>query len=130
VKLQPEVTEAAGLVGEERVFLNLENVRGTAPSARLMIRIGAPSAGAALAEDSSYSVPVALFGLKQATASDGEHGGNGINVAVDITEIAGKLQEEAGASIDQLQVRIEQQAEGEVSPITVDRISIYKQPVG
>ena len=130
VKLQPEVTEAVGLVGEERVFLNLENVRGTAPSARLMIRIGAPSAGAALAEDSSYSVPVALFGLKQATASDGEHGGNGINVAVDITEIAGKLQEEAGASIDQLQVRIEQQAEGEVSPITVDRISIYKQPVG
>ncbi len=134
VKLESQaagLAEAAGLVeADQRIFLNLENVRGSAPSASLTLRIGAPAAGAAAAEDSSYLVPVALFGLAKSSAQDGEHGGNGINVAIDITEIANKLAEEAGAAVEELQVRIEQ-VEGEnPAPVTVERISIYKQPVG
>jgi tyrosinase len=126
VKLEKQATEAAGLQGEQRVFLNLENVKGEAPSASLTLRISAPGAGGA--EKSSYTVPVTLFGLAKSSAADSEHGGNGINVVVDITEIAQKLADDAGASVEQLQVHIEQEDVGDGrSPVTVERISIYTQ---
>jgi tyrosinase len=130
VKLRPEAAEAAGLEAEQRIFLNLENVRGTSPSALLMLRIGAPAAGAVPAADSSFLVPVALFGLAQSSAPDGDHGGNGINVAVDITDIARSLAQTAGTSLEQFQVQIEHdQHEENPEPVTVERISIYKQAV-
>jgi hypothetical protein len=71
---------------------------------------------------------VTLFGLAKSSAADSEHGGNGINVVVDITEIAQKLADDAGASVEQLQVHIEQEDVGDGrSPVTVERISIYTQ---
>jgi tyrosinase len=89
----------------------------------LAVRVGAAG------KKASYTQSVALFGLAKASAADGEHGGNGINVAVDITEIAGKLTG-AGASLDQLEVSIEQEDAGpNPAPVTVERISIYKQAV-
>ena len=130
VKLEEAAAEIAGDPTEQRIFLNLENVRGEAPSATLILRIGAPAAGAVPASESSYVKSVALFGLAKASASDGEHGGNGINVAVDITDIAKKLAQEAGVPVDKLEVHIEQASVAPGQPaVTVERISIYKQPV-
>ena len=125
VKLRsaPAAAVSAGFQGEERIFLNLENIRGAAASASLTVHIGAPD------RKSSYAQSVDLFGLAKSSAADGGHGGNGISVALDITEIAGKLSR-AGASFERLDVRIQQEDAGpNPEPVTVERVSIYKQAV-
>ena len=128
VRLQPQATELAGLAAEQRVFLNLENIRGRASSATLTVRISAPAAASALTEGPSFSQSIDLFGLAESSGADGEHGGNGISVAIDITEIANQLAPDSGTPVEQLEVRIEQ--EDAEAPVTVERVSIYKQPVG
>lgn len=129
VKLEPAAANLAASPEEQRVYLNLENIRGEAPSGALKIRISAPQPGAVPAETTSITKSVALFGLAKASAEDGPHGGEGVNVTIDITDIARKLAQEAGVALDQLQVAIEQPAREGLPPITVDRVSVYKQPV-
>jgi tyrosinase len=112
----------------ERVFLNLENVRGTSASGVLNVLISAPAQSTLAAFVSPVSVEsVALFGLAKASARDGAHGGNGVSIALDITEMAGQLAKEEGPVRDQFIVHLNQPGERESSPITVERVSVYKQ---
>jgi tyrosinase len=119
-----------GIAGNpaERVFLNLENIRGTSASGVLNVLISAPAQSTLFAFASPVPVKsVALFGLAKASAPDGAHGGNGISIALDITEIAGQLAKEEGPVRDQFIVHLKQPGERESSPITVGRVSVYKQ---
>ena len=50
-------------------------------------------------------------------------------MTIDITEIARSLAQAAGVALDQLQIEIEQPARENLPPITVDRVSVYQQPV-
>ena len=54
--------------------------------------------------------------------------GNGISVAIDITPIANELVQQTGAALEDLKVNIAQ--EDAEAPVTVERVSIYKQTVG
>jgi tyrosinase len=128
VRLQPQVAAIAGDPVEQRVILNLENVRGTRPSGVLSISLAAP------AQTTPASTPhlvtsVALFGLARASAADNEHGGSGISVAVDIAGIARELAQQSGGALDQIEVHLDQPPHDKQEPITVERVSIYKQPI-
>jgi tyrosinase len=112
----------------ERVILNLENVRGAPSSGVLNVYVSAAPAGGAQASAEELVDSVALFGLAKASSADGGHGGNGISVSIDITELAGRLAREAQDVLSRLDVRVEQPGEG-TEPITVGRISVYKQPI-
>lgn len=130
VRLEATAADLAASAEEQRIFLNLESIRGEAPSGALTIRISAPQAGVVPAADApSASKSVALFGLAKASAEDAPHGGEGVNVTIDITEIARSLAQAAGVALDQLQIEIEQPARENLPPITVDRVSVYRQPV-
>lgn len=72
---------------------------------------------------------VALFGLANASAGDGPHGGNGLGATIDITEVAQGLLD-AGASLEQLHVAIEQPEADVGNEITVDRVSVVAQNAG
>jgi tyrosinase len=128
VQLVPSATAMAAAVTEERLFLNLENVRGAAPSGVLNISISSPSADTLPAGSAPRHVEtVALFGLAKASASDGAHGGNGLSLAIDITDFAKSLANATQAALEQLDVRIEQP--GSATPLTVERVKVFKQPV-
>ncbi len=127
IQILPSETAVAGAVTEERLFLNLENVRGAAPSGVLNIAISSPSADTLPAGTAPRQVEtIALFGLAKASASDGSHGGNGLSLTIDITDFAKTLVNATQAVLEQLDVRIEQPES--TTPITVERVKVFKQP--
>lgn len=129
VQLDRAEADIAGDPIEQRVFLNLENVRGASPSGVLNVLISVPAQGAMPASAPEQVKSVALFGLAKASSPDRAHGGNGISIALDITDIAKQLAHGGGGVLEQLLVHLEQPGGGERPPITVERVSVYKQPV-
>jgi tyrosinase len=102
-------------------------VRGAAPSGVLNISISSPSADTLPAGTAPRQVEtVALFGLAKASADDGPHAGNGLSIAIDITDFAKTLAGATQSALEQLDVRIEQP--GSSTPITVERVKVFKQP--
>lgn len=132
VAFDPEQTGIAFAGDEQRVLLNLENVRGSAPSGVLTISIRPKQPGVAPAADVPPTVvkSVALFGLEIASADDGPHAGGGISMAVDVTDLLKKLGQDAGAPLEELEVRLEQPGGPSKKPITVERVSLYRQAAG
>jgi tyrosinase len=122
VTFAPEEALPAGDPVEQRLFLNLENVRGAAPSGVLNVYVSPDSGGDPILADT-----VALFGLQK--ASDPDTGHNGLSVAIDITDLARSLVAQGDTDLAGLNVRIEQPVENPGEPITVDRVSVYRQPV-
>jgi tyrosinase len=118
----------AGDPTEQRLFLNLENVRGEAPSGVLDIYVSVPGAGAVPASTPQHVETIALFGLAKASSTEGAHAGNGLSVAIDITNLIRNLAVDLQTALERLEVRIVQPG-GAERPITVERISVYRQPV-
>jgi tyrosinase len=117
---------------EQRVLLNLENVRGSTPSGVLTVSLRPKQPGVIPAADVPPVVlkSVALFGLAIASANDGPHGGNGVNVAIDVTELIKQLGHDIGAPLEELEVRLEQPGGAATRPITVERVSLYRRAAG
>ncbi|MDB5584774.1 MAG: tyrosinase domain protein [Bradyrhizobium sp.] len=128
VAFDPEQTGIANADEEQRVLLNLEHVRGSTPSGVLTISIRPKRPGA----EPAANVPpvvvksVALFGLEIASDPASTHGGSGISMAVDVTDLLKRLGQEAGAPLEELEVRLEQPGT-RTRPITVERVSFYRQ---
>jgi len=115
---------------ENRLFLNIENIRGEAPSGMLDVRIGVKPAFAAEHAQQEYVDSLPLFGLKLASDVDGPHGGNGLNFVLDITDAVHLLARSAEVDPANLEVSLIQPDPGEgARQITVGRISVYRQKV-
>ena len=132
VTFDTEQTEIAFAGEEQQVLLNLEGVRGTTPSGVLTISIRPKQPGAEPAADVPPVVvkSVALFGLEIASDPASDHGGNGISMAVDVTDLLKQLGQEAGAPLEELEVRLEQPGGPSKKSITVERVSLYRQAAG
>ena len=128
VDLAPAETITASVGAPERLYLNLENVRGAAPSGVLNVFVSLPASGTTPASAPEFVDTVTLFGLAKASATSGAHGGNGLTFAVDITDLARSLSQQSQSDLKQLQIRIEQPGGANLGPITVERVSIFRQP--
>lgn len=104
----------------QRYFLNLEGIRGSAPSGVLTVRLGDPSAPAHAQET------VALFGLAKASDANGPHGGNGLGATINVTAAVRALLASGGA-LGNLPVSIEQPGAVAGSEIIVGRVSLVAQ---
>lgn len=111
---------AAAPAAAERLYLNVEGVRGNSPSGVLSVRVVAPGI-----PDAEINETLVFFGLGKASSTDGSHAGNGLSSTVEITDKVAAMQARAGAAIQELEVSLVQ-PEGTTSEITVDRISIYR----
>ncbi|GHA20784.1 hypothetical protein GCM10008090_33400 [Arenicella chitinivorans] len=125
VKLNPAVkntllkTLASAAVDQapDRTYLQLENVRGKRDANKLIVYVNGKLAGS-----------IALFGLRRASLKEGEHGGSGLDLELDITEIIDALHLEQGLGADSLDVRIQPDksiTNGE--EISVGRIGVYRE---
>lgn len=107
----------------DRYYLNLEGIRGAAASGVLDVSIKPPGSA-----QSSPVETVTLFGLARASSTEGRHAGNGLSIAIEITDTVKALQSGA-ITPAALGVEISQPG-GVDTPITVERVSIYKMPGG
>ncbi len=115
-------TQTLGAVGgQQRVFLNVEGVKGQSASGVVNVTLTAPGADPGDAGPEATKTLV-FFGLANATSVEGPHGGSGLSQIVDITEIATRLMSDG--QVDALDAHLAQ-PEGGGAELTVDRISIY-----
>jgi tyrosinase len=112
----------------DRVFLNLENVRGTYDAAALSVYINLPPGAKPGDHPELLAGSVGLFGLRSASQKDSKHGGQGLNFTLEITKIIDALHLNNALNANSLQVRIvPYRALPDQADITVGRISIYRQ---
>lgn len=116
-KVSASLAKASAAALPDRVYLQLENVRGTRDAYKLNVSVNQQNAGT-----------VALFGLRRATLKDAEHGGEGLTFVLDITNIVDNLFLDNALDLDSLDVRImPNHAVADSAEITVGRVSVYRQ---
>jgi tyrosinase len=127
-KVTASLARAAVDAAPDRVLLNLENVRGAEDATTLDVYINLPEGAKPSDHPELFAGSIGLFGLQRASAADGKHGGGGLNLVLDITDIVDALHLKNALNVDSLNVRIvpEPQVRDE-DQITVGRVSIYRQ---
>lgn len=123
LKLEPD-----NFLGEpvqpDRVFLNLENVRGINDAAVIYVYVSHP----AVDIPERHVGAVGFFGVSKASSPNAEHGGNGINESLEITEWVDELRSLGVEDLDNLRVRLVPDTPvGPEDRISIGRISLYRQ---
>jgi tyrosinase len=111
------LTAASAASPPDRVYLQLENVRGNIDAYTLKVSVNQQPAGT-----------VSLFGLRRASVKDGQHGGTGLTFILDITDVVDNLFLNNALDTDSLDVKIEpNHPVKDAAALTVGRISVYRQ---
>ena len=112
----------------DKAFLKLENVRGKFDAAIFNVYVKPRENGAHGEGDTFFAGNVALFGLRRASAQDGQHAGEGLTFILDITPIVDQLHLANALDADSLRVDIvSNRPLPEEDEIEVGRISVYRQ---
>jgi tyrosinase len=127
-KVSASLAGAAETARPDRVFLELENVRGTHDAAVLSVYITPPEGAKPSGHPGLLAGSIGLFGLHRATLKDDQHGGQGLDFVLDITNIIDSLHLVNALDVDSIEVTIApHQPVPEQADITVGRVSIYRQ---
>jgi tyrosinase len=126
--LRAAAAAAPEAAAPDRVFLNLENVRGTHDASVLSVYINLPEGAKPADHPELLAGSVGLFGLRKASFKDDKHGGEGLNFVLDITKIVDALHLRNALDVDSLHVTIvPHRPVPDQAQITVGRISIYRK---
>ena len=127
-KISASLTPSAGEAQPDKVFLNLENIRGTSDANAYDVYVGVPEGAKPLDHPELLAGSFSLFGIRKASKPDGEHGGQGLTVTIEITEIVDQLHLGKRLDVEALHVWVVA-ADGadKGAKVTVGRISIYRQ---
>lgn len=127
-KVSASLAAAPESAQPDRVFLNLENVRGTRDASVLNVYVNLPEGANPRDYPELLAGSVGLFGLRKATSTDGIHGGHGLSFILEVTDIFDALHLDNALDVDSLRVRIvPHRPIPEQADITVGRVSIYRQ---
>jgi len=127
-KVSASFAAAAETKSPDRVYLNLENVRGTHDASALSVYINLPNDAKPGEHPELLAGTVALFGLRRASLKDGQHGGEGLNFVLDITKIVDELHLQNALNTDAIHVRIVPHWRlPDAADISIGRVSIYRQ---
>lgn len=113
----------------DRVFLNLENIRGLADATAFQVYINLPEGADPASHPERLAGTVALFGVRKATAADQGHGGAGLTFVLEITHIVNALHlDEHALDAGALDVRIVPIKDvPEDAEVSVGRVSVFRQ---
>jgi tyrosinase len=127
-KMAASLAGASETAAPDRVFLNLENVRGTHDATVLNVYINLPQGAKPGDHPELLAGSVGLFGLRRASVKDSQHAGQGLNFVLEITKIMDALHLSRALDVDSLTVRIvPYRAVPDHAEVTVGRVSIYRQ---
>lgn len=127
-KVTKSLAFAEETAAPDRVFLNLENIRGTQNATVLAVYLDAPTGDNPIGHPELLAGSVGLFGLRGASAPGGRHGGQGLSFTLEITKIVDALHLNNRLNHDALKVTIvPSRPLSERVPITIGRISLYRK---
>lgn len=116
-KVSASLAAASDASLPDRVYLRLENVRGSIDATKLYVTVNQRQVGR-----------VPLFGLRRASSQDGAHGGEGLTFVLDITNVIDSLFLGNALDTSSLDVRIEPNHEvPDDEELTIGRVSVYRQ---
>lgn len=114
----------------DRVYLTLENITGLSNAGAFSVYLGLPQGAQDDATRQAHHVGgVALFGLRQASNPDGPHGGSGITVTLEVTEIMDRLH--LGGGLDGQAINVDilpVDPIPDTADVRIGRISLHRQP--
>jgi tyrosinase len=127
-KVSASLTAAVTGTTPDRVFLNLENVRGLAGSTAFDVYVGLPSGANAVDHPELLAGTIGLFGVRKATLGDSAHAGQGLTFVLEITKIVDDLHLSKSLDIGTLGVLIlPVNPVSDAARVSIGRISIYRQ---
>ena len=127
-KVASSFAAVAGGGAPDRIFLNLENVRGLNDATVFSVYINVPEGEDPARHPELRAGSIALFGVRKATLADGEHAGDGLTFVFEITHIIDVLHLAGALNVSQLRVQlIPIKPVPEAAQISVGRISIFRQ---
>ncbi len=119
---------AAAPTAPDRVFLNLENVRGVSDATAFNVYVNLPDGADPAQYPDHLAGSVALFGVRKASAANGDHAGDGLTFVLEITHVIDALHLAGGFNADQLHVRlVPLNPVPEEAKISIGRISVFRQ---
>jgi tyrosinase len=112
----------------DRIFLNLENVRGLNDATAFSVYINLPEGDDPARHPELLAGSIALFGVRKATLADGQHAGNGLTFVLEITHVIDALHLAGALNLSQLRIRlVPVKPVSEAAQISIGRISIFRQ---
>jgi tyrosinase len=112
----------------DRVFLNLENVRGLSDATAFKVYINLPQGADPMQYPDHLAGNVALFGVRKATRTEDNQAGNGLTFVLDITHVIDALHLANNFDASKLDVRlVPVKPVPEEAQISIGRIGIFRQ---
>ncbi|MGY2171573.1 tyrosinase family protein [Pseudomonas gingeri] len=112
----------------DRVFLNLEHIRGNKDSALFEVYVNLAPEAVPDEHPELHVGTISLFGVEQASQADGHNAGNGVSQVLDITEVVDALHLGGIQDLSKLNVRfVPVTPVGPDDKITIGRVSLYRQ---
>ncbi|MCL9759802.1 tyrosinase family protein [Frankia sp. AiPa1] len=125
--LAPGLRAAGSPPAPDRVFLNLENIRGQSDTAAFDVYLGVPDDEDPTAFPDRLAGSVAPFGLRKASTPDQEHAGQGLTFVLEITDIVDRLHLGNSFDVDALPVRIVPiNPVPDEAGVSIGRISVFR----
>ena len=119
---------AAKPAAPDRVFLNLENVRGLNDATTFSVYINVPDGEDPARYPDHLAGSIALFGVRKATMANDKHAGDGLTFVLEITRVIDKLHLEGALGAGQIHVRlVPMQPVPEAAQVSIGRIAIFRQ---
>jgi tyrosinase len=127
-KVAHSLAIAAETSAPDRVYLNLENVRGTHDATALSAFINLPEGSDPADHPELLAGTVGLFGLRRASLADGKHLGGGLSFLLDISPIVDRMQLDNTLNTDTLRITIvPNRPVPDGAEILVGRVGIYRE---
>jgi tyrosinase len=128
-KLVADLTNALAGSSRSRVYLILENIRGTTDASVLNAFINLPEDARPGEHRDLMAGAVGLYGLRRASVGTGQNRDSGLTFVLDITRLLGELFETKSLDADAIRVSIVPNRQlGDSSDIVVGRVSIVRIP--
>jgi tyrosinase len=128
-KLVAGLSSTAAASSRSRVYLLLENIRGTNDASVLNVYINLPEDARPGEYRDLMAGAVGLYGLRRASIQRGQDGGSGLTFVLDVTTILGKLVASKSLEADVIRVSIVPNRQlGDSADIVVGRVSIVSIP--
>jgi tyrosinase len=121
-----------------RMFLNVENITGTAAGTSYQVYVNVPPGDDPLTHPELFAGLLPMFGLAEATRGDQDHPGDGLHYTLEVTDIVRQLGGGAGfdqsalrltfvpqASPAEPDARVAAAAAAPSEPIRIGRVSLY-----
>lgn len=111
---------------KKRVFLNIENITGDAPSGNYSVYVNVPEGAEPAEHPDHFAGTIPLFGLNVASSEEASHGGSGLTHVLEITDLVRRLQREgtwneADVDVDFVPLRPVPEGAG----VRIGRVSVY-----